>query len=166
LETKNNLAKAKGLSYRVQLKTLPDGIEAPYIVFEEGTVDISADEAIGEGSAQRDHSQFDAAKQFLIEELRHGPVSSTQLFERATEQQISIKTLRRAQKELGVKPIKNAQFQGGWIWEFPYETGDWDTVKASLKAPNMANDAKDAHANEGVSLGFSGHLWPVQDGKG
>lgn len=83
LETKNNLAKAKGLSYRVKLKTLPDGIEAPYIVFEDGTTDISADEAIGEGSPQRNHSQFDAARQFLIEELRNGPVPSKLLFERA-----------------------------------------------------------------------------------
>ncbi|MGL5448055.1 MAG: AAA family ATPase [Rhabdaerophilum sp.] len=166
LETKNNLAKAKGLSYRVQLKILADGIEAPYIVFEDGTVDISADEAIGEGSPQRDHSQFDAAKQFLIEELRHGPVPSTLIFERAAEQRISDKTLRRAQKELGIKPKKNAQFQGGWIWEFPFDAGDWETIKANLKTPNMAKITKDAHANEGVSLGFSGHLWPVQDGKG
>jgi len=166
LETKNNLAKAKGLSYRVKLKTLPDGIEAPYIVFDEGTIDISADEAIGEGSPQRDQSQFDAARQFLIEELRNGPVPSKLLFERAAEQRISEKTLRRAQKELGVKSKKNAQFQGGWIWELPFETGDWETVKVNLESSKMANSAKGGRPETGVSLGFSGHLWPSQDGKG
>lgn len=166
LETKNNLARAKGLSYRVQLKTLPDGIEAPYIVFEEGTINISADEAIGEGSPQRDHSQFDAARQFLIEELRNGPAPSKLLFERAAEQRISEKTLRRAQKELGVKSKKNAQFQGGWIWEFPYETGDWATVKANLESAKMANSAKGGRPETGASLGVSDHLWASQDGKG
>jgi putative DNA primase/helicase len=165
LETKNNLAKAKGLSYRVKLKILPDGIEAPYIVFDEGTVDISADEAIGEGSPQRDHSQFDAAKLFLTEELRYGPVAVTTLFDRATEQRISEKTMRRAQKELGIKPKKNAQFQGGWFWELPFVAGDWATIKSNLDIAKMAKTAKDDQAIEGASLGSVGHLWTIDGGR-
>ncbi|MCO5131828.1 MAG: AAA family ATPase [Xanthobacteraceae bacterium] len=76
VQAKNNLGQASGLAYRVQLKELPNNIVAPYIEFEKGTVAITADEAIGEGEHRSDHSQLDAAKHFLTEELRHGAVSS------------------------------------------------------------------------------------------
>lgn len=163
VQVKNNIASAPGLSFRIQAKTLPNGIEAPYVVFEEGTINISADEAIGDGAPQRDHSQIDAAKQFLTEELRHGPVPSTELFERAAEQRISQKTLRRAQKDLGVLAKKNPKFQGGWIWIFPFEAGDWAMVKATLDAAKMPKIANDGPSETGASLGISDHLW-VQTG--
>lgn len=166
VQVKNNIASAPGLSFRVQAKTLPNGIEAPYIVFEEGTINISADEAIGDGAPQRDHSQIDAAKRFLTEELRQGPVPTKTLFERASDQRISQKTLRRAQKELGVSAKKNPKFQGEWIWEFPFDAGDWATVKATLDAAKMPKIAKDGPTETGASLGTHDHLWAHTGNRG
>lgn len=159
VQAKNNIASAPGLSFRIQAKTLSNGIEAPYVVFEEGTVNVTADEAIGDGAPQRDHSQIDAAKQFLTEELRHGPVPTKMLFERAAEQRISEKTLRRAQKDLGVMAKKSAKFQGEWVWEFPFVAGDLETVMANLSPAKMANSTKDDRKNEGASLVTHDHLW-------
>jgi hypothetical protein len=102
----------------------------------------------------------------LTEELRLGPVSVTSLFERAAEQRISEKTLRRAQKNLGVMAKKSPKFQGEWIWEFPFDAGDWATIKANLDKSKMVIAAKGGLQNEQASLDVSGHLWAPENQKG
>lgn len=53
LSIKNNLASPPGLAFRIGTKTVSNEIEAPLLVFDSGTVDISADEAL-DGSSSED----------------------------------------------------------------------------------------------------------------
>jgi hypothetical protein len=58
-------------------------------------------------------AQRDAAKAFLLEHLASGPVPTSDLIRVAKSRQISEKTLRRAQRDLGIV----ACFQGEvWVW--------------------------------------------------
>lgn len=156
VQAKNNIGHAAGLSFRVQSKVLPSGIDAPHVEFEKGTLAITADEAIGEGQHRSEHSQLDAAKQFLTEELRQGPVASKVLFDRAREQRISEKTLRRAKDAMGVEVRKDG-FQGEWVWEFPFTSGDWAGVQAAISKTKVAMNGKDGQPED---VGIFGGPWP------
>lgn len=83
VQVKKNLAEAPGLAFRVQSKALPNGINAPYGEFENGTVSITAGEAIGDTSRTDDRSALDEAKEFLTVELGSGPGSFKDLRYRA-----------------------------------------------------------------------------------
>ena len=74
-ESKNNLGRAPALAFRIRSKTLPNGIVAPFIEFEAGTVDLSADEALAEGNATV--TPISDATSFLEDELANGPVAAT-----------------------------------------------------------------------------------------
>jgi DNA polymerase bacteriophage-type len=83
-------------------------------------VEITANEALdaaGGGQAARAKKE---AKEFLEDMLSGGPVASEELFEMAKQQGISRSTLRRAQKDLKIKPKKGAgSTAGSWTWELP-----------------------------------------------
>lgn len=118
LPIKNNLALTPGLAFRIRDKLLPSGIRAPFLEFEEGTVEITADEALSmtNGSA-RTGSAVDAARAFLIRHLQSGSVPASEMEERAKGEGIASKTLRKAREELGIKTRKATGKNGGWTWE-------------------------------------------------
>ena len=114
------LGRADGLAFRIEEKALPGGINAPHVVFEPGTVEITADEALSQSNASaRGGSALDDAKNFIIEQLRDGPVSATEMKERAEEEGIASKTLRKAREELCVIPRKETGQNGPWVWSLP-----------------------------------------------
>jgi hypothetical protein len=142
LQAKNNLANAPGLSFRTIQGRTKDGITAPFVRFEIGTVSLTADEAIGQMGATGARSAIDEAKAFLEEELSQGAISANELMQRANEAGISEKTLRRAQSQIGVKPRKS-EFGGGWVW--------------SLPEPKMANTPEDGQQKK---LDIFATEWP------
>lgn len=152
VQAKNNLANAPGLAFRVVERVLPGGIKAPLIEFERGTVAVTADEALGDGTKGQDRSALDAAKEFLRTELAQGPVSAKALFERGKDMAISQATLRRAKEALGVQARK-AGYQGEWTWEMVVVAGDFPTVFAHVQASKMLNDVKDAHSDQPDAFG-------------
>jgi putative DNA primase/helicase len=124
VKAKNNLARdTKALRYGMSVKTvgrdakLKLDIEAPYIVWHPQHVEITANEAMqgAEGkTAKRE------AKEFLLEHLRGGPANSDDLIEEAKQEGITIVTLRRAKKELGIKSRKQrGSADGAWVWDLP-----------------------------------------------
>lgn len=120
LPIKNNLALSPGLAFRIREKMLANGIRAPFLEFEVGTVDITADEALAQtsGSGSRG-SAVDEASLFLVQHLQSGPVSAKEMEELAVGAGISRKTLRKAHVELGVISRKETGKNGSWIWSLP-----------------------------------------------
>src|SRR5262249_61476528 len=96
---------------------LNKAIEAPFVVWHPEHVEITANEAM---AAAGGHTSKREAKEFLLERLEAGPVKSDELIEEAKENGITKATLRRAQKDLGIKPRKErGKVGGGGVWGLP-----------------------------------------------
>ena len=102
LPVKNNLARCSGLSYSVIDGRCQWDSEAVLISAD----DIGEDEATPRGEA----------KQWLLAKLSDGPKPSKWILAQAKADGIAEKTLRRAQKELGVISDKLAD---AWVWRLP-----------------------------------------------
>jgi putative DNA primase/helicase len=125
LEIKNNISHARGLAFYVRERVLPNGIRAPYLEFQPGTIDVTADEALSQSSAaNRGGSALNDAKDFILEQLRDGPVPATEVKERAEEEGIASKTLRKAREELCVIHRKETGQNGRWVWSLPLRGTD------------------------------------------
>lgn len=84
------------------------------------------------------HSAVEEAKEFLREFLNDGPKPSGDVLEAAEQAGLAQKTVRRAQKALGIKPLKTGM-NGGWTWSLP---------------PKVANDGEDGHMPRADRLPF------------
>jgi putative DNA primase/helicase len=147
IESKNNLGRAPGLSYRIQQRLLPSGIAAPFVEFESGTINTTADEALGttnndEGGAIRE------AEEFLGIELASGHVAANKIKQCALGAGISYRTLRRAADNIGIVKSKDG-FEGGWTWRLPEPT-------------KVVKKSEDGHAE---NMATFANLWPSSTGK-
>lgn len=115
IESKNNLGRAPGLSYRIKQTRLASGIVAPFVEFEIGTVCTTADEALSASNLPTRGGALREAEIFLLAELSSGEVPAQEIERQASQQGISITTLRRASKKIGVQKVKSG-FSDGWIW--------------------------------------------------
>ena len=104
LPVKMNLCKATGLAFRITDRGL---------TWERGAVSITADEAETDedGGTPRDE-----AKQWLRSLLAKGPVPASEIWNKAGEDRIAPKTLKRAKAELKVRSV---QERNGWSWFLP-----------------------------------------------
>ena len=70
---------------------------------------------------ERKRSAKAEAKRFLEELLADGPARATEAFEKAEEQDIAAKTLKRAKGDLGVKSEQRKDSEGKpeWWWKLP-----------------------------------------------
>ncbi len=81
---------------------------------------MTADEALSQGGASgRGGSAVQDASLFIIAQLRDGPVPAAEMQDRAEQEGIARKTLRKAQADLGVISRKDTGPNGGWIWSLP-----------------------------------------------
>lgn len=81
----------------------------------EGSAGELADQIEGEGSGNDEHgpSRREEAKEFLLRFLADGPRMQREIAELADQDGISVITLKRAKKELGVI---STQLSDGWQW--------------------------------------------------
>ena len=103
LPVKNNVGiKAQGRGYSIAAKIVAENISAPYIIWDDAPVDMTADQAIVAAAkhAKEGRRSLKDAIEFLRELLADGPVGATDVEEAATEEGISKRTLARAKKEL------------------------------------------------------------------
>jgi hypothetical protein len=70
-------------------------------------------------AAESDASSLGEAKTFLRELLAEGAVPQRDAQDAATASDISIGTLKRAKKALGVKARREGGTKGCWVWELP-----------------------------------------------
>jgi putative DNA primase/helicase len=119
LAVKNNVGiKAQGRGYTIAARIVADNISAPYIIWDDAPVDMTADQAIVAAGkhAKEGRRSLNDAIEFLKELLADGPVGAVDADEAATEEGISKRTLARAKKALKVTSIKG-EFEGGWAWQ-------------------------------------------------
>jgi len=83
-----------------------------------GKYDIDADDIFDNMGSERE-SQFDRAKNLIIDILSDGAAEAAIIIQTAEKHGISEKTLNRAKSSLGVYSVKRG---GRWFWEMPVET--------------------------------------------
>jgi len=111
LPIKNNLGNDQdGFAYSIQTGEN----DAPFIVWENENISISADEALSTMS-EEDSSSLGDAKHFLLTELEKGTVKVKDLQKSAKESGIAWRTIERAKSRLGIKANKR-RFDGYWEW--------------------------------------------------
>ncbi len=125
---KGNLSKkAKSLVYRIVTETVESGdgqtIEVPRIGWE-GTIEITADEAINPAAA----GKLDFAKTWLRNTLENGPMLADEVKTRAKSESISNATLNRA--KAGVVRCQKDGPNGAWRWHLQGAQGAQDEQAA------------------------------------
>ena len=116
VKAKNNLAphKQKALAYHFSEKkvgydeSLNKEIWAPFIEWEKDPVDVTATQAMeaAANTSNKTPARREDAKEFLEELLSKGPMLSDDVFAAAKAAGVTTRTLRRAQKDLGIE-VKN-----------------------------------------------------------
>ena len=107
LTAKNNLGKDPGsLVYRIGVRFVgvQDDISAPYIVWEDEPVAITANEALAAANGDvRDRTATEEAADFLREILADGPLPQKDIEAQADAAGLSWATVKRAKKAAEVK---------------------------------------------------------------
>jgi DNA polymerase I-like protein with 3'-5' exonuclease and polymerase domains len=128
---KNNVASEetdRTLAFHFETKIVGEDwrngrpIEAPYVEFEPGYVDVTATEALSAVSESKSPSAIDNAKDFLREMLvaGGGRALKTEIEEAAEAEKISDATLRRAKDRLKIRAEKDrSDPKGKWYWILP-----------------------------------------------
>ncbi len=100
--------------------TLAFRLDGGRLIWQEGTVMVDAEAALGGWEAKAERSERDEAKDFLREVLAEGPVSAKAIKRQAEAAGISERTLKRGKSDLGIMARKRS-FGGedAWIWELP-----------------------------------------------
>jgi putative DNA primase/helicase len=140
--------------HQAELKTHP-GIFASSVRWGEA-VEGAARELLAAADANGDYGEGGTladAKRFLTDLLADGPLPRKTIKMEADGAGYSWSTIRRAQKALGIEPVKQGM-KGGWIWRTPRE----DAAKAILENVKMLNNAEDAQQKEVHTFGEIEHL--------
>jgi hypothetical protein len=160
IEAKNNLACASGLAFSIQETMLTNGIRAPRVEFEDGVVELTADQAIGEPASNPKGNAVDDAMAFLRCELADGPKPATAVFAAAKNAGIAPRTLRRAADRTGVKPHK-AGYRGEWVWSFPMAPNRVaELFIGQPDLPQPPKGAQDGHPTTPENVATFGFGWP------
>src|SRR5262245_14925487 len=118
LPVKNNLGPlAAGLGFGLEQRLVGNEILTSNVIWDSAPVTTTADEAVAAANHEGPTAMSEAVE-FLREELASEPRSVKDLKKTAADAGLSWRTVRRAQTELGIKPVKDG-LSGGWIWELP-----------------------------------------------
>lgn len=117
----NNGPDEGGFQYSLKTVHLKKGIETSRVdwgdAIDGAAINILA-EAESEGSDREVRNAVKEAIEFLIELLSNGPLEAESVKVSARDAGISWATIRRAKREIGIKPSKSGM-EGGWIWSLP-----------------------------------------------
>jgi putative DNA primase/helicase len=146
LPLKNNIGKDRtGLAFTVQsvqVKCEAGINESCRVVWEKEAVTVTADEAMTPAPDDEERDALEDAKVFLASLLKDAPLSAKQVYSESREAGHSERTIRRAQKALGVEAAKEGM-QGGWVWKLP---------------PKAAKIPEDGHTKSVDAFDKVGHL--------
>jgi putative DNA primase/helicase len=111
----------RGLSFRVESveSVKIDAGSAPRLVFDSEPIALTADEVLNEvRSTKEGHSAPQEAKVFLHRHLAEGAAPAADVQVAAKAAGISLASLRRAKKDLGIT-LEKSGMAGGWRWHLP-----------------------------------------------
>jgi hypothetical protein len=114
---KHNLSRAAP-SLAFSIETAPNGTAC---VSWRGTSTLSAGDILKEPTDPEQKSALSEAKEFLSQELEDGRVPAEQVEKDARGAQISMRTLKRAKRQLGVKSRKQGDV---WYWVLTQEKSE------------------------------------------
>ena len=164
---KSNIARpAPTLAYSIQENT----DEKPYVVWEPEPVHLTADDLVASGVMDSDErTERDDAADFLRELLLGGVrVPAAQVFKEAKAAGISERTLKRAKRDLGIKPEKEGfGDRGRWMWFWPKRDSEgWPPKGGSdPERKNVAPLRKRDPLSENCALAVvNGHTNGLDDG--
>ena len=152
--TKNNLARSpKSLMFTLE-EAEGTAVRGNWL----GDSEVSAKDLLATPQDQEHADARSEAVEFLSDVLAEGPVPARDIIQSAKDAGIAEKTLRRAQKVLGVAPYRESEAgkrgAGRWLWRLPtadlVTRGDQDGQAT----------VQDGHANQ-VKTGD--HLDPQED---
>jgi putative DNA primase/helicase len=128
VRAKNNVAaKCRNQTLAFRFDTRQVGIDhrnnkpiiAPFIVFEDEYVDVTAAEAMQAATNNKSPTMRDSTKKFLFDVLSNGPLPRNEIEEAAEANGISRRTLFRAKAELKIIAVKSRTKDGPWMWQLP-----------------------------------------------
>ena len=124
LPVKMNLAKSSGLAFRINGKGL---------FWDEGPVEITADEAEANNNTNNGGTRLEEAKEWLLSLLEKEGMPAKEIFSQAAKDGIAKRTVERAKTDLGIKPRRQDNV---WLWVIPKTApSSWKKdPKAKLKA--------------------------------
>jgi AAA domain-containing protein len=120
LHAKNNLAEpAAGLAYTIEQSLVTEmRIKTSRIVWEEGSVSITAAEAMAAGQSKDVAPALDEAKQFLTGLIGCDGMLVSDIQNEAKGAGMSWATMRRAKDALKLKSERDG-YGGPWLWKRP-----------------------------------------------
>ena len=149
VQAKNNLAAdCGGLAFRVEQHLVGNDIVASAIAWESERITRTADEILAANREGNESPERVEAEDFLNDALSSGDRPSTEIVAEAKGAGISWRTIRRAQKALGIKPYRKAETgdglgkSGRWYWSLP-----------SAGSTKMANFSYDGHVSDVAIIG-------------
>ena len=118
LHAKNNLAEpAPGLAYHIEQEFVTDmRIKTSRVVWDQGSVSITAAQAMAASRAQDVAPALEEAKQFLAELVGCNGMQVKEIEKEAKEAGLSWATMRRAKDELKLKSERDG-YGGPWLWK-------------------------------------------------
>ncbi len=178
------LAKAKsnlgsdvgGFIYDLEPCEPIPGIETTRVLWGEA-LEGNARELLANAESVTDDDERSAAseaREFLLEELSAGPVSSKEIQKAAREAGIAERTLRRARDALGVVAERSGFGRGGkWRWRLADQTADakvsidgQDFPKVSTKNDGQLWGSLDAYGGATTAEGAQEtHKVPIKNGE-
>ncbi len=155
LPLKNNLGNDQtGLAFAIEGFRLAGGIETSRVAWEGEAVTIAAEEAFAPEGNHEERNAVEDAREFLGSLLKAGPMPAKRVYAEAREAGYSERTVRRAQKALGVEAVKEGM-QAGWQW--------WLPTKAAKNAEDGQTNNVDAFDDLGRLRETSGGLDSVAE---
>jgi putative DNA primase/helicase len=120
LHAKNNLAEpASGLAYTIEQSFVTEmRIKTSHVVWEEGSISITAAQAMAATQNKAAAPALDEAKQFLAGLIGCDGMLVTKIQEEARDAGMSWATMRRAKDELKFKSERDG-YGGPWMWKRP-----------------------------------------------
>ena len=146
LPLKNNIGNDEGgLAFCIQSQHIQSDaglIETSRVIWDGAAVSTRAEEALAPQNNAEEKSELDDAKEFLRGTLGGGPVQSKFILAEGRQAGYAERTLRRAQKALGIEAKKEGMTRG-WVWVLPSK---------------IANNAEGRHTNSVAAFENLGHL--------
>jgi putative DNA primase/helicase len=117
---KNNIGDDRtGFAFSIQSMEVAGGIETSRVVFEPGSVTVSAAELLrGQQQTDDERGAVDEAVDFLREYLKDGPLTSKSMEKAAKDAGIAARTIERARAKLKIKARKS-DVTGAWLISLP-----------------------------------------------